>query len=65
MEFREVIEKRRSSWEWTDKEVDFEAIKRRIAAGMKALWDHYRGWQLIVLHEREEKEQAFAYAKAV
>lgn len=64
MEFHEVIEKRRTSREWTDKEVDFEAIKRRIAAGMKASWDHCRGWQLIVLHEREEKERAFAYAKA-
>ena len=66
MEFREVIEKRRTSREWADKEVDFEAIKRMIAAGMKApSWDHYRNWQFIVLHEREEKEQAFAYAKAV
>ena len=28
-------------------------------------WDHYRNWQFIVLHEREDKERAFAYAKAV
>ena len=37
MEFNEVIEKRKTSRERTDKEVDFEAIKRIIAAGMKAV----------------------------
>ena len=64
MELYEAIRKRRTVREFLNKEVDFEAIKRRIAAGMKASWDHCRGWQLIVLHEREEKERAFAYAKA-
>ena len=28
-------------------------------------WDHYRNWQFIVLHTREEKENAFAYAKHI
>lgn len=28
MDFNEVINKRRTSREWTDKEVDFEAIKK-------------------------------------
>ena len=43
MEFNEVINKRRTSREWTDREVDFEAIKRIMEAGMKApSWDHYR-----------------------
>ena len=66
MEFNEVINQRKTSREWTDKEVDFEAIKRILEAGMKApSWDHYRSWQFIVLHEREDKERAFAYAKAV
>ena len=42
MEFNEVIDKRRTSREWTDREVDFETIKRIIGAGMKApSWDHY------------------------
>ena len=36
MEFNEVIDKRRTSREWTDREVDFETIKRIIGAGMKA-----------------------------
>ena len=66
MEFYEVIEKRRTSREWTDREVDFAAIERIIGAGMKApSWDHYRNWQFIVLHSREEKENAFAYAKGI
>ena len=52
MEFNEVINQRKTSREWTDKEVDFEAIKRILEAGMKApSWDHYRNWQFIVLHE--------------
>ena len=43
MEFNEVINKRRTSREWSDQEVDFETIKRILAAGMKApTWDHYR-----------------------
>ena len=53
MEFNEVICKRRTSREWTDREVDFAAVKRAIAAGMKApSWDHYCNWQFIVLHLR-------------
>lgn len=28
-------------------------------------WDHYRNWQFIVLHTREEKENAFSYAKYI
>ena len=66
MEFNEVINQRKTSREWTDKEVDFEAIKRIIGAGMKApSWDHYRNWQFIVLHTKEEKENTFGYAKYI
>ena len=36
MEFNEVVDKRRTSREWTDEPVAFEAIKRIIEAGMKA-----------------------------
>ena len=28
-------------------------------------WDHYRNWQFIVLHTKEEKENAFSYAKFI
>lgn len=66
MEFNEVIDKRVTSREWEDKEVAFEVIKRIIGAGMKApSWDHYRNWQFIVLHTKEEKENAFAYVKSL
>lgn len=66
MEFNEVIDRRRTSREWTDREVSFEVIKRIMEAGMKApSWDHYRNWQFIVLHTKEEKENAFGYAAAV
>ncbi len=66
MEFSEVVDKRKTSREWTKKDVDFEVIKRIIEAGMKApSWDHYRNWQFIVLHTKEEKENAFSYAKYI
>ena len=66
MEFYEVINKRRTSREWTEKEVDYETIKRIIEAGMKApSWDHFRNWQFIVLDSKEEKESAFSYAKSI
>lgn len=66
MEFQEVIDRRKTSREWTDKEVDWEVIERILTAGMKApSWDHYRNWQFIVLHTREEKENAFQYAKHI
>lgn len=66
MEFQEVIDRRKTSREWTDKEVGWEVIERILTAGMKApSWDHYRNWQFIVLHTREEKENAFQYAKHI
>lgn len=66
MEFYEVINTRKTSREFTNKEVDFEIIKRILEAGMKApSWDHYRNWQFIVLHTPEEKANAFAYAKYI
>lgn len=66
MEFYEVIDRRKTSREWTDREVDFQVIKRILTAGMKEpSWDHYRNWQFIVLHTREEKENAYAYAKHI
>lgn len=66
MEFDEVIDKRKTSREWSDKEVAFEMIEKIIAAGMKApSWDHYRNWQFIILRTKEEKENAFGYAKSI
>lgn len=66
MELYEAINKRKTSREFLDKEVDFEVIKRILEAGNKApTWDHNRNWQFIVLKTDEEKEYAFEYAKKI
>ena len=64
MEFNEVIDKRRTSREWTDREVDFEGDQKNPRGRNEgSSWDHHRSWQFIVLHEREDKERAFTYAR--
>ncbi len=64
MEFYEAVNKRHTSREWLDKDVDFEVIKRILDAGNKApTWDHNRNWQYIILRTEEEKAYAFEYAK--
>ena len=66
MEFYEVINKRRTTREFLDKEVDFEVIKRILDAGNKApTWNHNRNWNFIILKTAEEKEYAFEYAKKI
>lgn len=66
MELYEAINARRTTREFSDKEVDFEAIKRILQAGNKApTWDHNRNWHFIILRTDEEKDNAFAYAKSV
>ena len=57
MEFYEVINKRRTTREFLDKDVDFEVIKRILEAGNKApTWNHNRNWSFIILKSDEEKE---------
>ena len=66
MEFYDVVNKRRTTREFLDKEVDFETIKRILAAGNKApTWNHNRNWSYIILKTDEEKEYAFEYAKKI
>lgn len=66
MELYEAINKRKTTREFLDTEVDFEVIKRILGAGNKApTWDHNRNWQFIVLRTDEEKEYAFSEAKAI
>ena len=63
MDLYEAMEKRRTTRQFLEKEVDFEAIKRILKAGTKApTWDHNRRWEFIVLRTDEEKEYAFEYA---
>lgn len=66
MEFYEAVNKRKTTREFLDTEVDFEAVKRILEAGNKApTWDHNRNWQFIVLRTDEEKEYAFSEVKAI
>lgn len=66
MELYEAIRKRKTTREFLDTQVDFEAIKRILEAGNKApTWNHNRNWQYIVLRTDEEKEAAFSQAKAI
>lgn len=66
MELYEAINKRRTTREFLDKEVDFEAIKRVLGAGNQApTWNHNRNWSYIILKTGEEKEYAFEYAKKI
>lgn len=66
MELYEAIDKRKTTREFLDTEVEYEVIKRILEAGNKApTWDHNRNWQFIVLRTDEEKEYAFSEAKAV
>ena len=36
MDFNEVIDRRKTSREWTDREVAYDTIKKILEAGMKA-----------------------------
>lgn len=64
MEFYDVVNKRRTSREFLDKDVDFDKIKRILEAGNKApTWNHNRNWSYIILKTDEEKEYAFEHAK--
>ncbi len=66
MEFYDVVNKRKTTREFLDKEVDFEAIKRILEAGNKApTWNHNRNWNYIILESDEEKEYAFEHAKKI
>ena len=66
MELYEAINKRKTTREFLDTEVDFEVIKRILEAGNKApSWNHNRNWQFIVLRTDEEKEYAFSEVKAI
>ena len=57
MEFYDVIRKRRTVREFSDKDVDFVAIERILDAGNQApTWNHNRTWSFIILRTDEEKE---------
>ena len=64
MEFKEVIEKRRTVRQFLDKEVSPDALQRILAAGFAApTWNHKRNWHYIVLEKDADKASVFAFAK--
>lgn len=64
MEFKEVIEKRRTTRQFLDKEVPPDALRRILAAGFAApTWNHKRNWHYIVLGKEADKTSVFAFAK--
>lgn len=66
MDFYNVINRRRTTREFLDKEVDFEIIKRILESGNRApTWNHNRNWSFIALRSAAEKEQAFSHAKKI
>ena len=65
MDFYEVINKRHTVREWKEKDVSQKVVEGIIAAGLKApTHDHQRKWEFIVLHNRQEKENALQFVKA-
>ena len=64
MDFREVIENRRTVRQFLDKSVEPAVLKRILAAGFAApTWNHKRNWHYIVLGKGADKETVFAFAK--
>lgn len=64
MDFYEVIKKRRTVREWSNKPVSEEALKRILNAGLAAPTNnHLREWEFIILHSREEKAIGLQYVK--
>ena len=64
MEFREVIEKRRTTRQFSDKPVEPNKIKRIIEAGIKApTFDHMRKWNFIVLTDENAKSNVISVIK--
>lgn len=50
MEFYEAVQARRTTREFLDKPVDFDAIRRIPEAGNAApTWNHNRNWSYIIL----------------
>ena len=64
MEFYEVIDRRRTVREFSDREVPYALIEKMIEAGFKAPTnDHRRDWEFIVLHTPEEKEKGLSFVR--
>jgi nitroreductase len=59
MEFYEAVRKRRTVREFQDKPVPPAAIRRALAAGLRAPCNaHLKSWQFILLRDLEKRDQA-------
>jgi len=59
MDFYEAVKKRRTVREFLDKPVPGEAIRRALAAGLRAPSNaHLKSWQFILLRDRERRAKA-------
>lgn len=59
MEFYEAVKRRRTVREFADKAVPDEAVRRALAAGLRAPSNaHLKSWQFILLRDREKRTRA-------
>ena len=64
MDFYDVISKRRTVREWSEKTVGEDALKRIINAGLAAPTNnHLREWEFVILHTPEEKAAGLRYVR--
>lgn len=64
MEFYEVLKKRRTNREWSDKDIDLAVVKRILDAANNApTWNNNRNWHFIILRTKEEKAFIFEEEK--
>ena len=61
MEFYEAVKRRRTVREFSEKAVPEEAVRRVLAAGLKAPSNaHLKSWQFILLRDRQKRARAVA-----
>ncbi|MCX6555190.1 MAG: nitroreductase family protein [Candidatus Aminicenantes bacterium] len=61
MEFYQALKKRRTVREFQDKDVPEAAVRRALAAGLRAPCNaHLKSWQFILLSDRERKSRAMS-----
>ena len=59
MEFNEAVKKRRTVRDFQEKAVPAEAVRRALAAGLRAPSNaHLKSWQFILLRDRERRARA-------
>ena len=64
MEFYDVINKRKTTREWQEKDVPMEMLERLIDAGLAAPSNnHLREWEFVILRTPEEKAPALQFVK--